>query len=258
VTRHPTVTANAICTLDELSGGRAFLGIGAGDDSVKTINMTPSTLEELSEQVGVIKKLAAGGSIEREPITWRLATARNEAPPVYWAAAGPRSFRYGGRAADGVIDTGWLVPSMLEEAVDCITEGATSGGKSPSEVARVFNSGFSVDNNRSAALSAARTYVAKGLMYRRSANVPGWSEEKRQHLLAAYNYQQHLAQDQPAIDLVPEEMITRKAVAGTPSEAVTLLGMVLRAGYTHVALLPLGDVEESIRRLGEEVVPQLR
>src|SRR5688500_6085265 len=32
VTRHPTVTASALCTLDELAGGRAFLGIGAGDD----------------------------------------------------------------------------------------------------------------------------------------------------------------------------------------------------------------------------------
>ena len=29
-TRHPSVTANATATIDELSGGRAILGIGSG------------------------------------------------------------------------------------------------------------------------------------------------------------------------------------------------------------------------------------
>src|SRR5919197_4152087 len=33
VTRHLTVIANFICTLDALSHGRAFLGIGNGDDA---------------------------------------------------------------------------------------------------------------------------------------------------------------------------------------------------------------------------------
>ena len=34
LTRHPTVTANAIAGLLEVSGGRAQLGIGSGDASV--------------------------------------------------------------------------------------------------------------------------------------------------------------------------------------------------------------------------------
>ena len=38
-TRHPSVTANATATIDELSGGRAFLGIGAGFSSVETMGI---------------------------------------------------------------------------------------------------------------------------------------------------------------------------------------------------------------------------
>ena len=40
-TRHPSVTANATASLDELSGGRAFLGIGAGYSSVEAMGLKP-------------------------------------------------------------------------------------------------------------------------------------------------------------------------------------------------------------------------
>src|SRR6202012_5881252 len=35
VTRHPTVTANAVTTLNDLSNGRALLGLGVGDGAVR-------------------------------------------------------------------------------------------------------------------------------------------------------------------------------------------------------------------------------
>ena len=43
VTRHPTVTAGAIASIDELSGGRAILGLGAGDSAVLNIDEKPAS-----------------------------------------------------------------------------------------------------------------------------------------------------------------------------------------------------------------------
>src|SRR5512139_2931545 len=37
LTRHPVVTASAISSVDELSGGRALLGLGSGDSAIYTI-----------------------------------------------------------------------------------------------------------------------------------------------------------------------------------------------------------------------------
>ena len=37
LTRHPSVTASAIASLNDLSGGRALLGIGRGDSAVRKI-----------------------------------------------------------------------------------------------------------------------------------------------------------------------------------------------------------------------------
>src|SRR5918911_304985 len=42
VTRHPAVLAGVFATLDELSGGRAILGIGKGESSVYTVGLGPA------------------------------------------------------------------------------------------------------------------------------------------------------------------------------------------------------------------------
>ena len=47
VTRHPSVTAGAIAALSELSGGRALLGLGAGDSAVRAIGSRPSRVAEM-------------------------------------------------------------------------------------------------------------------------------------------------------------------------------------------------------------------
>ena len=46
-TRHPTVTANATVALDELSDGRALLGLGAGWVAVHSIGRRPTKLAEI-------------------------------------------------------------------------------------------------------------------------------------------------------------------------------------------------------------------
>ena len=104
VTRHPTVTANAILTLNELSAGRMLLGIGVGDGAVRTIGRAPATLDELARAVTDIADAA------------RHDEHGHGAFPIYWAAAGERSLTYGGRYGDGVIVSGWIVPEHLARA----------------------------------------------------------------------------------------------------------------------------------------------
>lgn len=253
ITRHPTVTASAICSLDELSGGRAFLGIGVGDDSVRTIHRSPSTMADLQAHVELIHRLAAGDTIEVEGGTWHLASARPTPPPIYWAASNTRSFRAGAAVADGVLDTGWLVPTMLRDALADMAAGAREAGRDPSSVATIFNSAVSIDDDGDAARRIAKTYLARGLMYKRSAEIPGWSEEQRQALIAEYDYYHHLSADHSATDLVPDELIERKSISGSPADCERLLSMVIDAGYTQVALLALGDVQTTIRRYGDVV-----
>jgi alkanesulfonate monooxygenase SsuD/methylene tetrahydromethanopterin reductase-like flavin-dependent oxidoreductase (luciferase family) len=258
ITRHPSVTASAICSLDELADGRAFLGIGNGDDSVLTINKRRRRLDGLGADVELVRALARGEQVERDGRTWTLASARPAAPPVYWAANGPRSLSYGGRYADGVINSGWTLPAAMRDALEIIHAGARSAGRDPAEIVPIFNSAVAIDDDGARARATVRSYVARGLIYPTSVDVPGWSEAQRLRLLDAYDYYSHLSPEHSAGDLVPDELLTCKAVAGTASEVVAQMQAIADAGYEKIALLPMGDVESVIERLATEVVPQLR
>jgi len=62
VTRHPAVTAAAILTIQELSGGRARLGIAAGDSAVRRLGAPPVAVAELESAVRTIRALLRGES----------------------------------------------------------------------------------------------------------------------------------------------------------------------------------------------------
>jgi alkanesulfonate monooxygenase SsuD/methylene tetrahydromethanopterin reductase-like flavin-dependent oxidoreductase (luciferase family) len=70
--RPPALLANAVATLDTLSGGRAWLGIGAGYDTSETADLGVPTLptgerfELLEETVRVVTQMFAG---DATPIT---------------------------------------------------------------------------------------------------------------------------------------------------------------------------------------------
>jgi 5,10-methylenetetrahydromethanopterin reductase len=258
VTRHPTVTANAIATLDEMTGGRMFIGIGNGDDSVRTINRPRTSLDQLAETVGLMRRLMGGEVIDNDGHAWSLATARPTAPPIYWAASGPRSLRYAGIHADGVIHSAWLVPELMAEDLGHVDQGIAESGRDSAGFARIFNTAVAIHPDREVALNWARGYAARAYIYDASTRIEGWDEEKRQKLLASYDYYKHFSSRNEAAALVPRELIARKVVAGTPDDAVELLSRVRRGGYTHAALFPVGDDIDSVTDLLlGEVLPAL-
>lgn len=53
LTRHPRVTANAMLTIHDMSGGRGILGVGSGDNAVRTLGWRPATVAEIAESVAV-------------------------------------------------------------------------------------------------------------------------------------------------------------------------------------------------------------
>src|ERR1043166_7254461 len=66
VTRHPTVTASAMYSLHELTGGRARMGIGIGDAAVKDIGKRRSRVSDLARAIESIRELWAGNEASLE------------------------------------------------------------------------------------------------------------------------------------------------------------------------------------------------
>src|SRR5207249_10717033 len=63
-TRDPTVTASALATLNEISGGRMVMGIGRGDSARRVIGQTPVTVELLGWATELMQDLAEGREVD--------------------------------------------------------------------------------------------------------------------------------------------------------------------------------------------------
>src|SRR4029077_15911021 len=61
VTRHPAVTANAIAAIGEISHGRAFLGMGAGDSALYGVGLKPQKVAEGEEAIKFFRAGLGGG-----------------------------------------------------------------------------------------------------------------------------------------------------------------------------------------------------
>lgn len=129
-TRHPGVTANAIATLDELSGGRAFVGIGAGGgltlDPLAIARDRP--VETVAAMVDALRLLFAGETVDADHGVVRLRGAslphHRNGIEIWVAGRGPRMLSMAARRADGV-HLSWLHRELIGEVVARIrVEGA--------------------------------------------------------------------------------------------------------------------------------------
>ena len=105
--RHPGATAATIATLDEFSGGRAFVGLGAGGgltlDPLAIKRSRPLTA--VSDMVTCLRRLFAGERVDHEGHAFSFQNAKLDyARPdieIILAGRGPKMMALGGDVADG-------------------------------------------------------------------------------------------------------------------------------------------------------------
>ena len=127
-TRHPGQTAAAIASLDELSGGRAFLGIGAGGSlTLDPLGIGRSRpLSAVRETIGVARALFEGGPVDHEGRTTTLRSASlsygRSDTEIWVAGRGPKMLAMGGELADGVM-LDFIHKPDLGDAVELVRSG---------------------------------------------------------------------------------------------------------------------------------------
>src|SRR5262249_49898458 len=126
VTRHPTVTASALLTLQEASRGRALMGVGVGSTAVRTLGKPPVSRPELGRWVRLGRALGRGGP-RAAPAAEPGASA-----PIVVAGRGPKMLRLAGEIGDGAIVTGSARSGpALRARLDWVQEGRAAAGPPP-------------------------------------------------------------------------------------------------------------------------------
>ena len=129
--RHPALTAMAIATLDEVSGGRAILGLGAGVSGFRELGIDAArSAVAIREAVTLIRGLLAGQTVTLKGEQVSLDDGRLDvrAPradvPIYVASQRDAGCRVAGRVADGAIMQGCVAEPLVRFFKDRVAEGA--------------------------------------------------------------------------------------------------------------------------------------
>jgi 5,10-methylenetetrahydromethanopterin reductase len=265
VTRHPSVTASAIITVDQLSEGRAVLGISIGDSAVHQAGLRPARLDELQRAVGNIRSLIGG-----EDVDWGKVAIRpgweGRAVPIYLAASGPKALRLAGALADGVLVAVGMNQLFYRWALEQIHAGAEASGRDVSAIRIVKKIHFCTHDNREVAINQVRRLVANGLnfMWRLAREVPGaeaegWSGEYLDKFMAAFDHARRGEIDADHVKMVTDDLVEQVALAGTPSECVEKLQAMAEAGVTDIHFVLQPGIEEQVLELfSKRILPALK
>lgn len=157
-TRHPSVTAAAAGSVDELAPGRVILGIGSGDSAVKTLGLKPTNLARMREQIGVLRTLLEGGQADFDGRSLGVKAAGSPVP-IYLAATGPKMQALAGELADGVIVVTGLAPDLVRATLARIGEGAARADRRAEDLDVCFGTYAHVTSDRAEAARIVKPYV---------------------------------------------------------------------------------------------------
>ena len=128
-TRHATVLAGGIQSVEELAPGRVKFIIGTGYTSASTIGRKAATLAEMRACITTVRKLLAGDTLDFDGTPGRLAYAGGRRIPVLMAASGPKAIELAGEVADGAMLLVGFNPGIIETALAHLERGARRSGR---------------------------------------------------------------------------------------------------------------------------------
>lgn len=245
-TRHPALTAMAMGTVDEASGGRAVLGIGAGASGMDALRL-PRTKPAvaLREAVGLMRRLWAGEevTVEGEVISFtkgRLNFTARPDIPIYIAGRGPKILELAGEIGDGVIIGALASPPTLGYAMAHIAKGRARGKprSRPLDITLWLHTAIGADG--AAARDAVRRIVVGVLISslpvldELGVDLPGPLRDR----LGRITYGVQSREMIEAAALVPDDVLAHFTMAGDGMFCRERIGQLARGGVTHVAVLP--------------------
>jgi 5,10-methylenetetrahydromethanopterin reductase len=253
--RHPVLLASSVSTVNELSGGRAIMGVGVGGFEFATQLMmsVDRPLRIAREAVRIIRELPTGETDIRGEVFSAVGAKLvwdGGSFPVYMAARGEKMLELAGEIADGVITHG-LSPSYIDFCLDRIRKGAQKVGRDPAECELVLMFEVEMRDDVRAAVEHLKprcTIMAGGEYSEDLIPVFGLDREQVMSLRSAVR-----ARDPDAGRLVTDEMVHAFAVAGPGEHLAQRLQEMADAGVGRVVLVFRGDGPEDTALKMEQV-----
>ena len=271
VSRHPAVTAGAISTLNEVSGGRAALTMSRGFSNVGNLGLKPVLMAETRDYIRAVKALW-----KDKITTWKGKTIRLSYPthgplPIYIIAEGPKTLRMAGEIADGVIVGLGQNPDVVKACFKYIREGAESAGRSIKDLDIWWHTRWNIADSYEEAVSHLGPLLASAAGHALAAGfegklVPEEFQPQIRRIQEAYLYEEHREGGNnpatPMVDEVPglrDYLVKRFTLAGTVKQFIEQVEELADLGVTGFRLAsgPRNQPKE-LKIVAEQVMPHFR
>lgn len=269
---HPMKMAASLLTLNELSGGRAHIGIAAGGGGAPTaMGMAPDRrLRAVRECVEILKLASTGKPLQYKGEIYKVLyyhpSFAGGPPPMVWVCAnGPQMLRSAAAYADGIF-VGDHTPEDVGRMRAIVDARLAELDRSPAGLR--FNNfwAWHVKETREQAHREARRWLAiratpypeyyyRDLLPEDEMQII-W--KNRAAIIRAFN------KGSDVIEGIPTDIMERFVDKATSASGLDRLDHELErlrrfraAGLTEIALRIYENPEWTIRLLGERVVPVL-
>ena len=265
-TRHPVLTAMELGALDDISGGRALLGLGTSvqfwiEHQLKIPYTKP--IRAIRESVEIIRQVFRGEKVsyngqifQTADVHFHFHPVRAEVP-IHLGVMGPKKLALAGEIADGVLLGGMVSPAYTRYAVEQVRRGAARVGRKLDEFTVGAYMAISIAEDEKAAREAVKPMLAG--MTTLMSDYPehplfaygGLAPEEVRRIASAF------IKGEPPTDLVTEEMIDTFAIAGSPEHCREALAQLIEAGITVPIAFELPDLsaEKLIRDVHTHLLP---
>jgi probable F420-dependent oxidoreductase len=264
LTRDVTVTASALATLNEISGGRMVMGMGRGDSARRVIGKTPVTVERMELACRQIKDLVEGREIDLDGTPTRLKWSTGDPLEVWVAAYGPKALGCVGRIADGLVMQ-LADPYIIEWSLPYVRRAAEAAGRRVDEIRVMAAAPAYVTDDIGHAREQVRWFPALvsnhvvDLVKRYSTtDLP---QELTDYIMARdhYDYADHGRTGAEHAQFVTDEVVDRFCVIGTTEDCIRKLKELESLGVDQFNIYSMVDDPEGvIRAFGKDVIPAFR
>lgn len=260
--RHPQTLAIETATLNELSGKRFILGLGAAERLIKTFRIAGTPIEGMKDAFAIIRGMYASDNFTYDGRVFAVTTPQTRLTPkprIYMGALGPRMLDLAGELADGVILSrrATFSSKYTKYAIERVTKKAREVGRDPSQIDSVgfFETILARDGDeaRRFAKKVLGTYTIPGTP-QNVLDLEGISEADIATVKTSYLRGNLDA----AISHVTDDLVDKFALAGSPDECLEKLRKRIGTGLKCPILYIHGpDRKLAAQLAAEKIVPNL-
>jgi 5,10-methylenetetrahydromethanopterin reductase len=272
---HPLKIANTLLTLNELSGGRALIAMGAGEGNLEAMALKKpeKVVLAIREAIEIVRGAAHGklkngykGEIFNVNLPCAYGWLKAPPPKIYGTAYRPMMMTMEGRVADGCY-IGCTPPEVVEPAMSAVRAGLAKRDTPPQDFRVNTFWGWHIKKDREAAYAESRRELPWRARLLDPAMIAMYLDPDEVKIVRDH-YQEYVDfyfDPSKPVKNIPVEISNKLAEGLTSTGGLDAIDreierykLFAKGGLTEIAIRLHGQPMDALKLIGERVVPALR